>query len=265
MCFIRCMTNLRISVFRGFSKIFSIFPAGLSDGTVEVLRIESPWTLYGNTKNKWSHEFFLFSVNLVEWVFVVLQSQKNMFVIKKLSERLLEKRKWGSSPIMIVLTVTNCWWDRFESNFRISEMRLALNAEKQWRFNALAVMEQSLRPDMIMPKKVEMAELPTETEHVGSDPEPEWVEMELKWARRRRRRGEWLSIRLAPSSEAVVFLFSFFQNVLPSSSSILQILRSKRKGVWGWCSTFQNSWSTHWIYSTHSTWIKTQNFKMYRA
>ncbi|EFP07351.1 hypothetical protein CRE_26102 [Caenorhabditis remanei] len=61
-----------------------------------------------------------------------------------------------------------------------NEMRLALNAEKQWRFNALAVMEQSLRPDMIMPKKVEMAEVPTETEHVESEPEPEFYEAKEK-------------------------------------------------------------------------------------
>lgn len=61
-----------------------------------------------------------------------------------------------------------------------NEMKLAMNAEKQWRFNALASLEQSLQPDKIMPKKVEVSKIPKETEHLDSEPEQEFYEAQEK-------------------------------------------------------------------------------------
>lgn len=57
-----------------------------------------------------------------------------------------------------------------------NEIKLAMNAEKQWRFNALACLEQSLHPDKIMPPKVKVSNPPDEIEVWDSEPEQEFYE-----------------------------------------------------------------------------------------
>lgn len=57
-----------------------------------------------------------------------------------------------------------------------NEIKLALGAEKQWRFNALAVMEQSLKPDAVLPKKVEISEDPNLLQELDSVPDQEFYD-----------------------------------------------------------------------------------------
>ncbi|ULU05344.1 hypothetical protein L3Y34_017799 [Caenorhabditis briggsae] len=61
-----------------------------------------------------------------------------------------------------------------------NEARLAMNAEKQWRFNALASLEQSLKPNVIMPKKVEISKFPTEAEPLDCEPDQAFLEAKKK-------------------------------------------------------------------------------------
>lgn len=55
----------------------------------------------------------------------------------------------------------------------ISEIKLATNSEKQWRFNAMAVLEQTLRPNKVAPKKVEIEEDPGIDQLLDSEPDQE--------------------------------------------------------------------------------------------
>lgn len=61
-----------------------------------------------------------------------------------------------------------------------NEMKLALNADKQWRFNALAVLERSLKPDTVIPKRVEIEKVSTEMEYLDFEPEQEFYEAQEK-------------------------------------------------------------------------------------
>lgn len=57
-----------------------------------------------------------------------------------------------------------------------NEIKLALSAEKQWRFNALAVVEQSLKPDEVVPKKYEFIQDPNIPQEVDAEPDQEFYE-----------------------------------------------------------------------------------------
>ncbi|CCD70518.1 uncharacterized protein CELE_R07G3.7 [Caenorhabditis elegans] len=57
-----------------------------------------------------------------------------------------------------------------------NEIKLATNSEKQWRFNAMAVLEQTLRPNKVAPKKVEIEEDPGIDQLLDSEPDQEFYD-----------------------------------------------------------------------------------------
>lgn len=52
-------------------------------------------------------------------------------------------------------------------------MKQALNPEKQWRYNGMAVMEKTLKPNKVIPRRVEMEKLSTAMEPVEKEPDQE--------------------------------------------------------------------------------------------
>lgn len=57
-----------------------------------------------------------------------------------------------------------------------NEIKLALSAEKQWRFNAMAVVEQSLKPNTVIPKKVEFIQDPKIPQEIEAEPDQEFYD-----------------------------------------------------------------------------------------
>ncbi|CAI2342611.1 unnamed protein product [Caenorhabditis sp. 36 PRJEB53466] len=55
-----------------------------------------------------------------------------------------------------------------------AEIKMALNAEKQWRYNGMAVMEQTLKPEKVCPKPVHIVQAPKETQYLDHEPSPEF-------------------------------------------------------------------------------------------
>lgn len=57
-----------------------------------------------------------------------------------------------------------------------NEIKLALTAEKQWRYNSMSVMEQTLKPDVVRPKEVYYIKDPLPAQHVESEPDQEFFD-----------------------------------------------------------------------------------------